>query len=124
MPHQATFRVLVSNLEDLSANPEPIYEQSFFVLINGPDCTAVSPVEDSALQVMTVTYGSTLQDNQALPTFTDAEGYLAAGLCSLGFTVVFEDASEDWLELSDNNDPQLIVLSQPDRKIDGEDLKG
>ena len=59
-----------------------------------------------------------------MPTFTDAEGYLAAGLCSLGFTVVFDDASEDWLRLSDNHDPQLIVLSQPDRKIDGEDLKG
>ena len=35
VPHQAKFRVLV---------PEQIYEQSFFVLISGPDCTAIEPL--------------------------------------------------------------------------------
>jgi hypothetical protein len=56
----------------------------------------------SGLSTMEITYGDGSTAEQAMPGFTDTDGYLGAGLCDLGFEIVFTHGGpESFLTLED-----------------------
>ena len=93
-----------------------IYSQTFPVYINGPDCGSITPIASGSLSPAEITYGNGSTDEQVVPTFTDTAGYLAAGLCELGFELVFTNGQqEQFLTLIDGE--SKILLSQPNVQI-------